>query len=790
MGFVSIDKIKDEDIKKVEQLNNRPNLSGGYGQAKLSAEQLKKWFDSYPSVVREKVDDIIEALSNENLKGNYIAMGLPDEIGNCLADLVNAIFSGVLANHLRVILAENSDSQTLVEALNGIKSDLADTIGSDKIADGAVKTDYNEDGSVSNSKLAHDAVYTDAIKDGAVTAAKIADKSVYTNKIAENAVNRMQLIESVRKNIDLAFAYVSYNPSLGQLMLMRSGAQAWLGDVPKQVFINLIPDGSITEKRIADGAVTEDKLSQNVQTKLGKAYVNVSYDSETGVLTFTGNNSNVTKEIDLPLERLVARGEFDSDSKNIVLYFDDSNIDPLKIPVGSLITSVNEDIEKLKGRVIEKVEIGPKFDLNSMQIKYFLMFTFVGGDSYDVLLENTISTEMLQDASVTTYKIYPKSIITMNIADEAVTEDKLNTAVQEKLRRVVKSMFVDENLWFDGSGNMELRTDLVIECDNYEMRVDTKDIIGSIETEQIQSKAITIDKMSDDLKNDINNIKNLEKRIETLEGSTLVTVIDNSEAYEKTVPADVGKYAVINKVGGKTTSIESRRRVNLFDESAITYASKINGTRDSELGVVENGYLKAKYGKRGNTVLWAPFKMYLTAGTYIISADMYLGSFVTSKIMYLGLAKGDASSPKSAATTVSSYDAWERRSVTVTLTEDGYYYLEAEAAGTAGNYTNLDARFKNILVTRENIIEEPIATFEIPKAIRNREGYGLSGSYIDFDRKVFVNADGEEEDIAAELTSDEDFLFIEVLPLGTLRFVNEDGTETPVPSTITYQKKL
>lgn len=734
MGFVSIDKIKDEDIKKVEQLNNRPNLSGGYGQAKLSAEQLKKWFDSYPSVVREKVDDIIEALSNENLKGNYIAMGLPDEIGNCLADLVNAIFSGVLANHLRVILAENSDSQTLVEALNGIKSDLADTIGSDKIADGAVKTDYNEDGSVSNSKLAHDAVYTDAIKDGAITTAKIAEgaivttykksgsvissplaiNSVYENSIRPDAVGFSRLAPNVRDTVLSAIATVTYDSSKDAL-IFKPGFNP--------------------------------NVNNTIEIKLGLKdfFSGVNYDKSSGILTFSDVKGKELAAVDLPLELIVTGGSYDAETKDITLIL--ANGEPIIIPLDDIVDTLSGSIADVKNTKFDK---------------------FLNPETEE----------------------YESQIVTDQIKDGAVTTDKLNTAVQEKLRRVVKNMFVDENLWFDGSGNMELRTDLVIECDNYEMRVDTKDIIGSIETEQIQSKAITIDKMSDELKNDINNIKNLEKRIETLEGATLATVIDISEAYEKTVPADVGKYAIINMVGGKTTSIESRRRVNLFDESAITYTSKINGVIDSELGVVENGYLKAKYGKRSNTVLWAPFKMYLTAGTYTISADMYLGTLTAQRTMYLGLAKGDGSSPKSAATTLSSYSAWERRSVTVTLTEYGYYYLEAESGGTAGNYTNLDARFKNILVTRENITEEPIATFEIPKDIRNREGYGSDGSYIDFDRKVFVNADGEEEDIAAELTSYEDFLFIEVLPLGTLRFVNEDGTETPVPSTITYQKKL
>ncbi len=85
---------------------------------------------------------------------------------------------------------------------------------------------------------------------------------------------------------------------------------------------------------------------------------------------------------------------------------------------------------------------------------------------------------------------------------------------------------------------------------------------------------------------------------------------------------------------------------------------------------------------------------------------------------------------------------------------------------------------------------EPIDTYTIPEAIRNREGYGLSGSYIDFDKKVWVDADGKETDVSADLQFDDDFLFIEVEPGGTLKFVNEEGTEEAVPSTVTYITKV
>ena len=72
--FNKIELIQEKNIKKVIQLDNRPNIGGAYGQAKLSAQQLKAWFDAYPAIIREKVDEIIRKLSSDKASGDYIAL--------------------------------------------------------------------------------------------------------------------------------------------------------------------------------------------------------------------------------------------------------------------------------------------------------------------------------------------------------------------------------------------------------------------------------------------------------------------------------------------------------------------------------------------------------------------------------------------------------------------------------------------------------------------------------------------------------------------------------------------
>ena len=180
----------------------------------------------------------------------------------------------------------------------------------------------------------------------------------------------------------------------------------------------------------------------------------------------------------------------------------------------------------------------------------------------------------------------------------------------------------------------------------------------------------------------------------------------------------------------KPTSLESRG-ANLFDESTITQAASSKGVISVQYGIVENGYLKALYGKYGNAVLWYPFSMNLTAGNYTISADVYVGSACPSKTFYMGLGKGNGST-KSKYQIIPAYDVWERMSATVTLTEDGAYYFEGEGAGAQANYTALDVRFKNIIVTKgieavpfKPYSEEPIDTKSLPEAVQSLDGWGL-----------------------------------------------------------------
>lgn len=140
MNLNPIKKIEEKDIKKVVQLDNRPNVSGGYGQAKLSAEQLKAWFDAYPAIVRQKVDDIISILSSCERSGDYIALRLErkDKDGSkitldlSLYDLIESFANGSWADYFMVQTAQATESESLIACLNSILKTIGNSDTSDE----------------------------------------------------------------------------------------------------------------------------------------------------------------------------------------------------------------------------------------------------------------------------------------------------------------------------------------------------------------------------------------------------------------------------------------------------------------------------------------------------------------------------------------------------------------------------------------------------------------------------------------------------------------------------------
>ena len=79
-----------------------------------------------------------------------------------------------------------------------------------------------------------------------------------------------------------------------------------------------------------------------VRADVNNAFCDVSYDGETGVLTFSSKTGSIS--IDLPLEMIVKSGKYNEDTQSIDLTL--ANGDELVIPVSGLLTDVNTHIEE------------------------------------------------------------------------------------------------------------------------------------------------------------------------------------------------------------------------------------------------------------------------------------------------------------------------------------------------------------------------------------------------------------------------------------------------------------
>ena len=736
------------------------------------------------------------------------------------------------------------ESNIVNRAVTSDKIDY-EAVKTEHIADDAINTQKVLDGAITHDKLASKAVDTDNIKNKAVTIDKIDDSAISYSKLTPMIANNIK--ESICEILLMKGG--AYD---GTHLRLRRNAHSSAEDYEYVDLSNLKLNRVIGSEQIKTKSILGEHLSDALNSAVYEAIKNVSLvKTDAGTkLIFYKNDGLSSDSIDLPLDLMVTKGEYDGNTKDIILTL--SNGDIIPIPL--------DDITDRLTSIIDT-----KFDkfLNPETGEY----------------ESQIFTEQIKDDAVTEDKIADDAVTTDKIADDAVTSEKiydesilyrhLDPLMSQSISGSIKQIVYDSE-----SG------DLVASTDFYGL---------------VNSKIPL-------------PIPELKRRIEQLEGLTLTTVIDSSEAYEKVVPTDVGKYAVINKVGGKgipgpplnnnmcvldgTLDFDDGGNADIRECSlgyldAGTYYLSLNNQNAvgifafrlfdlSPYNNVENDgalYYQSSVNftvLRGTTVI-----IEFQSLSYVSGGDEPVSMSGKPQIM---LCKSDdvdktykpytveftPTKPKSIESytrpsknlcsvdvkrTYTLEEEWLEDTIQLGTYPPGKYYVRVFgnlqnvyeynieypsdypiSFGEQSNFEiyevygpqplqlvivsnnralNENAPMSYLAGTIEgvmicdasegdlsNVPYEPyspltrIQAIEIPESIRNREGYGLSGSYIDFDRKVFVNADGEEEDIAAELTSYEDFLFIEVEPGGTLKFVNEDGTETPVPSTVTYQKKL
>ncbi|MBR4295756.1 MAG: hypothetical protein IKT56_02820 [Clostridia bacterium] len=320
-----IEKIKQTkiDSNKISNLPTRPNSKGLYRDQTYSAQELKARLEALSILAIDKLNEIIDGMAAGGAVAKTMKFKHVDKEYS-LAELFSMIFA---ADGLSDILITDNGISTPV-TLNTALSNINSAMQTQYVASASMTLTetgiflihlLNKNGEELEQHNFDMSVTSKRIVDKAVTTDKLADRAVATSKLADGAVTEAKLED-------------------------------------KAVTAEKIANSSVTEEKIADKNVTENKLSDDVSGKLNSAIKEVSYDAQSGDLTFVYNGGK-EKKIELPLELIVSSGEYDDTENKEAIVLTLANGDKIHIPVNDLIDTIDNrfgDVEKALDAIIEE----------------------------------------------------------------------------------------------------------------------------------------------------------------------------------------------------------------------------------------------------------------------------------------------------------------------------------------------------------------------------------------------------------------------------------------------------
>lgn len=256
-----------------------------------------------------------------------------------------------------------------------------------------------------------------------------------------------------------------------------------------------------------------------------------------------------------------------------------------------------------------------------------------------------------------------------------------------------------------------------------------------------------------------NLVKPLSVRVSNIESLALIYIEDTAMAHEKLVPADVGKYALVKRVGGILK--KSHNLLNVADATAfrseqvtidgdvikIAPASSLYGIQflnASEIFEVGKTYYftaspSQSYGGTGFRFIYTDESTSAIRKSGVLTVEKEISTLV----YYIDWGTGFDTE-----TTISNIQAVEGD---VDLPYEPYW----EGIGEA-KVTDIESRGA----------DELIDTFHIPETVQAIHGYGWgvnesANNYIDFEKKQFVQS-------------------VEKIDLGSLTWSNIGGYGSPV----------
>ena len=341
MGVIKLNKITQSQIsaKGVQALADRPNASAQYGVGGLSSTQLKLWFDKLASFLADKINELQNTLADESA-AQYIRVVL-DSVGvTTLQDLVDSFASGKFAEDL--LMLKSSASATERDNIQSIVFSIAQDISAlyEKAAtlreESGARTELTFSASTSNLVFTlyntENEVLSSHTINLKVTTERIVDAAVTTSKIALGGITEAEL---------------------------ASGS----------VTTGKIKDAAVTGGKIAAGSITNEKLSSVVQNRIlsleGNAFVDIVYDTDTGVLTFTSTNGS-SKSVDLPLELIVSdRSYFDDTEGAEAAVLVLANGSEIRIPIDSMTSRLVNYMNGIREKMFDLQEAPPLASLSA-----------------------------------------------------------------------------------------------------------------------------------------------------------------------------------------------------------------------------------------------------------------------------------------------------------------------------------------------------------------------------------------------------------------------------------------
>lgn len=349
-----VEQIKDEDFEAalVEALPDRPNQSSPFGSGGLSAKQLKEHFDAAVTIVKKKLNDLIDAIA----AGAFKVDG-----DTTLSGLIASIKNGTFANKTLMVKGEGDKLVTLQSLLSALISVVAENESSiSELLKNAA-----------NGTFASESLMVESVTNGSLVNLRQALVDLLDR--AEMMYNL--LAESYNDLGEEVYGTDPENPADGTIKKRLNDLKIDLtnlaSDLPPR---EILPEPYTLAKRDGEGRIRTSWHNDEASFKAApedeavamedvRQFVPFDFvlhmDENTYVLSFTVKNARgetrFFQQVDLPLESVWVAAAYDAATKSIVLTTRDGNTVSVDVTAitGGLVN--RDDFEAEMAKKVDKI---------------------------------------------------------------------------------------------------------------------------------------------------------------------------------------------------------------------------------------------------------------------------------------------------------------------------------------------------------------------------------------------------------------------------------------------------